>query len=575
MPKIKKFYNILFYSLIFSILLTSCGETPPIPPYNTTKSEVADSAMIVSPHPLATEVGLEILKAGGNAIDAIVGVQFALAVVYPRAGNLGGGGFLVLRDKDGKINSLDYREKAPLKADRNMYLDNLGNVVGNLSIKGHLAAGVPGSVAGLLEAHAQYGTIDFKDLIQPAIDLAENGFGITDTEAKRLNRFMKDFKTYNDPTTCPFIKNEWFVGDILIQKDLAETLKLIRDKGKDGFYEGKTADLIVEEMSEGKGLISKEDLSQYKPVWREPITVDYKNYKMISMPPPSSGGIVLGQLLVMTESYPLKDYGFHHPRSIHLMTEVERRAFADRAEHLGDSDFYPVPVKELLEPNYLYEKMNSFTLDSATASTTIAAGDFILQKESFETTHTSVVDKWGNAAALTTTLNSNYGCKVMVDGAGFFLNNEMDDFSAKPGVPNQFGLLGAEANAIMPEKRMLSSMTPTIFEKDGELFMVLGAPGGSTIITAVFQVFINVVEFGMPLDQAVQAKRFHHQWLPDQILIEKGTISDSTKIALKNLGHSFKEIERMAVVKAIMIGEDGKLYGAGDPRNPDDDARGY
>ncbi|MCB0561549.1 MAG: gamma-glutamyltransferase [Lewinellaceae bacterium] len=563
--------------LVFIVLFlsASCKRATPGPDYQATKVVTADSAAVVSPHPLATQVGLGVLKKGGNAIDAAVAVQFALAVVYPRAGNIGGGGFMVIRTKDGQAAALDYREKAPLAADRDMYLDSLGNVIDGLSTMGHLAAGVPGTVAGLFEAHKKYGRIrDMKELVQPAIELAERGFRISPTEARRLNGFQEGFRKYNEEPN-PFIKDSFQLGDLLVQKRLAETLKQIRDKGAAGFYEGPVAEAIIAEIQSGNGLITMEDLHKYEAKWREPVIGQYDGYRIISMPPSSSGGIALLQMLKMVAPYPLNEYGFHSTRAVHLMVEAERRAYADRAEHLGDSDFYDVPVDSMLSDAYLQARMASFDAAHATVSDSILAGNFKLLKESFETTHTSVVDAEGNAVSVTTTLNSNYGCKVWVDGAGFFLNNEMDDFSAKPGVPNQFGLVGAEANSIRPEKRMLSSMTPTIVEKEGKLFMVLGAPGGSTIITAVFQVFINVAEFGMGLEEAVNAGRFHHQWLPDAILIEDNAFPDSTKQALEAMGHSFNTVGRMAVIKAIVRLPDGRLQGVGDPRNPDDDAGGY
>jgi gamma-glutamyltranspeptidase / glutathione hydrolase len=566
----------LAFSLLFSAILLSvfsCRRTTSALPYRSEKSTVADSAMVVSPHPLASEVGIEIMRQGGGAVDAAIAVQFALAVVYPRAGNIGGGGFMVIRNNDGSTAALDYREKAPLPADRDMYLDSAGNVIDGLSRDGHLAVGVPGTVDGLFTAHERFGKLEMRNLIEPAIRLARSGFPISGAEADRLNRYQESFRKYNQPPN-PFLRPEWREGDLLVQEELARTLELIRDGGREGFYEGETAEAIVAEMKSGGGIISFEDLQQYRSQWREPVIGTYKDYRIISMPPSSSGGVALVQMLKMIEPFPIAEYGFHSTQAVHLMAEAERRVYADRAEHLGDSDFYPVPIDELLNPDYLAERMADFSPDSATSSRNIFSGEFLV-RESFETTHTSVVDPQGNAVSVTTTLNSNYGSKVWVDGAGFLLNNEMDDFSAKPGVPNQFGLIGAEANAIQPQKRMLSSMTPTIVEKDGDLFMVLGAPGGSTIITAVFQVILNVIEFDMDLETAVRTGRFHHQWLPDQIMVERGTFSDNTRQALEAMGHSIEEIDYMAVVKAIRILPDGRLHGAGDFRNPDDDAEGW
>lgn len=564
--------NLFFFILL---LFTSCRQSPVAPEYLIQKKAIAESAMVVSPHPLATDVGLQILKQGGNAVDAAIAVQFALAVVYPRAGNIGGGGFMIIRDKNGAIDALDYREMAPAAASRNMYLDSLGQVIDGLSRNGQLAAGIPGTVDGLIRAHQKYGQVsDFSRLVAPAVRLARNGFGVTEEEAQRLNRFQEDFKRFNTAPN-PFFRAEWLAGHKLVQKELAHTLELIQQNGRAGFYEGENADDIVQEMESGNGIISNEDLKNYEAKWRKPVTSQYKNFRIISMPPPSSGGIALVQLLKIVEDYPLSTWGFHSTPAIHLMAEAERRVYADRAQHLGDSDFYPVPQDSLLEEDYLEERMADFSVDSATVSENVLAGHFEIPLESFETTHTSVVDAEGNAVSVTTTLNSNYGCKVWVDKAGFFLNNEMDDFSAKPGVPNQFGLIGAEANAIQPGKRMLSSMTPTIIEKDGGLFMVIGTPGGSTIITSVFQVFLNVAEFGMDLEAAVNAKRFHHQWLPDQILMEKGTFNETTIQELKDLGHQINEVDYIAKVKAIHRLPDGRLQGAADPRNQDDDAKGY
>lgn len=541
--------------------------------YVATKTAESERGMVVAPHPLASAVGVDILRKGGNAVDAAVAVQFAMAVVYPRAGNLGGGGFMVIRHKDGQADALDYREKAPMAAHRDMYLDSLGNVVPRLSQDGHLAAGVPGTVAGLVEAHRKYGRLELKALIDPAIELAKKGFAISDGEAARLNSFQEAFKKHNTGPNA-FIKANWKAGDRLVQKELASVLIRIRNQGEPGFYEGKTADLIVQEMRRGNGIVSHEDLKSYRAQWRTPVRGRYKNYQVISMPPSSSGGVALLQMLKMAEPHGLGKYGFQSPEAVHIMAEAMRRAYADRAEYLGDSDFYRVPVDSLLEAGYLNQRMADFRLDKSTPSASVGAGKFQLAKETFETEHTSIVDAEGNAVSVTTTLNSNYGCKVVVGGGGFFLNNEMDDFSVKPGVPNQFGLVGNEANAIQPGKRMLSSMTPTIVEKDGKLFMVLGAPGGSTIITAVFQVLLNVVEFNLDLESAVNAGRFHHQWLPDQILVEEDALSPEVRMALEEKGHQLQPVKYMAVIKAIQRLPNGKLIGVGDIRNPDDDAEG-
>ncbi len=568
--------NMLFLYVFILLLGNACKESPKSLPYSVSQNEKSDTAMVVAAHPLATQAGVEIMRQGGNAIDAAIATQFALAVVYPRAGNIGGGGFMVIRLHDGTADALDYREKAPLAAHRDMYLDSLGNPIGEMSQAGHLAVGVPGTVAGMVAAHQKYGQIDnFGDLLAPAIRLAKEGFNLSETETVRLNDYRDRFLKYNK-NAAPFVKTQpWQMADLLVQHDLAHTLELIQKNGQKGFYEGETADKFVAEMQRGNGLITHEDLKKYNAVWREPVIGEYKNYRIITMSPPSSGGIALMQMLNILEDYPLKEKGFQSPDALHLMVEAMRRAYADRAEYLGDSDFWPVPTDSLLDEDYLAARMSDFSMDKATASDTLAAGKFTLTTESFETTHTSVVDGEGNAVSVTTTLNLNYGSKVIVEGAGFFLNDEMDDFSAKPGTPNYFGLIGNEANAIQPEKRMLSSMTPTIAEKDGQLFLVLGTPGGSTIITSVLQVFLNVAEFGISVDEAVNAHRFHHQWLPDEIWYEEGGLDTLLKKALMDKGHTFTEKKYLAKMKAIQALDNGQLHGAGDRRNPDDDVESY
>lgn len=555
-----------------TLLLFQCRQEPPV--YQAEKSQIADSAMVVSPHPLSSEAGLYILSRGGNAVDAAIAVQLAMAVVYPRAGNIGGGGFMVLREPDGTATTLDYRERAPGAAHRRMYQDSTGEVIPDLSTRGHLAVGVPGTVAGLVAAHERYGSLPWAELVEPAIELAEKGYRLSVTEAERISSFQEDFRAFNNSPN-PFIGDDFSEGFILQQPDLAATLTRIRDEGRDGFYSGETARLLVAEMEASGGLISARDLQDYEATWREPIVGEYGDYRILSMPPSSSGGVALVQMMGMVEPYPLADYGFQSTASVHLMVEAMRRAYADRAQHMGDTDFYPVPLDSLLDPTYLTGRMADFRPDTVTVNESIGAGDFVLAKESFETTHISIVDPEGRAVSVTTTLNSNFGSKVMVDGAGFFLNNEMDDFSAKPGVPNQFGLIGTEANSIAPGKRMLSSMTPTIVEKNGELYLVLGAPGGSTIITAVFQVILNCIEYGMAIDEAVNAPRFHHQWLPNQIRVEADAIPPAVRDSLQAMGHEFREVERMAVVKAIRRLDDGRLHGAADSRNPDDDVAGF
>ncbi|MFV0164396.1 gamma-glutamyltransferase [Empedobacter falsenii] len=531
------------------------------------------NGVVVTAHPEASKVGVEILKKGGNAIDASVAVQFALAVVYPNAGNIGGGGFLVYRDAKGKTDALDYREKAPLKATENMYWDKDGNAITDLSLYGQFAAGVPGTVDGMVKAHEKYGKLNWKELVQPAIDLAQKGFKITKQQASELTNKYDDFVKYNSKINALTAKASWKEGDLLVQKELANTLKLIQQKGRAGFYEGKTADLIVKEMKRGNGIISHEDLKQYQSVWRTPVSGNYKGLKVISMPPPSSGGIALVSLFQSIEDYPINKWGFQADSTMQVMVEAERRVYADRAEHLGDPDFVNVPQKQLLDKNYNVNRMKDFSFDKATPSSAIKAGE-IFAKESLETTHYVIVDKDGNAASVTTTLNNSYGSLVVVEGAGFLLNDEMDDFSVKPGTPNLYGLVGGKANAIEPSKRMLSSMTPSILEKDGKLFMVVGTPGGSTIITSVFQAIVNVVDFGMTMQEAVAAPRFHHQWLPDQIDYEPNAISENVRESLKQKGYVLKERQPYGRVDGILVNTDGTYQAGADPRG-DDKAIGY
>lgn len=560
--------------LLSFIFFLGCKSSYPVTGYESSiqKKAIADNGMVVSGHPLASRVGIEILKQGGNAVDASIATQLALAVVYPRAGNIGGGGFMVYRSAAGEINTLDYREKAPAAAFKDMYLDANGNPT-RQSLEGHLASGVPGTIDGHFTAHKKYGKIAFNKLIEPAIKLADKGFAITRDEANRLNSTRSIFEKYNGQNAL-VKKDPWKEGDILIQPELAWTLKQIKAHGREGFYGGVVADKIVAEMKSSNGIISYDDLKNYSSKWRSPIIADYKGFKVISMPPPSSGGIALAQLLKMVEPYPIKEWGHRDIRTIHLMTEAERRAYADRSQYLGDEDYFDVPKDSLLKPNYLKYRMLDFNLEKASESKSIYAGNFKVALEHFETTHLSVVDKDGNAVAVTTTLNGNYGSKVIIDGAGFLMNNEMDDFSAKPGVPNMFGLIGAEANSIQPGKRMLSSMTPTILEKDGKLFMVLGSPGGSTIITAVFQVILNVIEWGMSMSEAVAASRFHHQWLPDEIMMETKSFDDQVQEKLKMMGHKMRDIRSIGLVDAILVTKDGKLEGGADPRS-DDHAEGW
>ncbi|MDB5015687.1 MAG: gamma-glutamyltransferase [Mucilaginibacter sp.] len=524
--------------------------------------------MVVCATPDAAKVGLDILKKGGNAVDAAVAVQFALAVTHPEAGNIGGGGFMVYRSARGESNTLDFREKAPAGASKNMYLDSAGNVIPDMSIATHKASGVPGSVDGMVEAYNKYGKLKWVELVQPAIDLAHNGFKITKRLASDLNRNRAQFVKLNTGKSYLLKDSDWKEGDLLVQEDLAKTLIQIRDKKREGFYAGTVADLLVSEMKNGAGLISKADLENYHSVWRKAITGNYKGYKIITMPPPSSGGIALLQLLHAVEKYPLHRWGYNQDSTVQLMVEAERRVYADRSKYLGDPDFYKVPVDSLLNPVYLDARMKSFNWNTATPSTSIEPGNFA-GYESDQTTHYSIVDKEGNAVAITTTLNDSFGSKIFVGGAGFLLNNEMDDFSAKPGVPNMFGLVGGKANSIQPGKRMLSSMTPTIIEKKGKLFMVVGTPGGSTIITSVFQTILNVIEFDQDMQQAVDSKRFHHQWLPDVVYQEKDAFSSSTQTKLEQKGYKVVEHGPSGRVDAILVNKAGYLEGGADPRGDD------
>ncbi len=531
------------------------------------------NGMVVSANESASRVGLDILKKGGNAVDAAVAVQFALAVVYPAAGNIGGGGFMVYRASSGTVNTLDFREKAGFKASRDMYLDEEGLPVKDKSVHGHLAAGVPGSVAGMAAAHQKYGKLKWADLIEPAIALAGEGFKISLRQARELNQFKETFVKHN-PAGTAFVKDrEWKEGDVLVQTELSNTLKQIRDKGAAGFYAGPVADSLLAEMKRGGGIINLEDLKSYKAVWRRPIVGNYKNYKIITVPPPSSGGIALIQLLKSVEPFPLKRWGLNADSTVQVMVEAERRVYADRATHLGDPDFYDVPQAQLLSDAYIKRRMADFNWGHATPSAEMTAGALNVEEHE-ETTHFSIVDKAGNAVSVTTTLNGSYGSAVVVKGAGFLLNNEMDDFSVKPGSPNIYGLVGGEANAIAPAKRMLSSMTPTIIEKDGQLFMIVGTPGGSTIITSVFQTILNVVEFDKSMQAAVDAKKFHHQWLPDTVYVEKAGLDSLTVLKLMAKGYPILQRGNIGRVDAILKTRWGYYQGGADSRG-DDRALGW
>ncbi len=547
--------------------------------YKIQKTLTCSNGAVVSAHPLASQVGVNILKAGGNAIDAAIATQLALAVVYPRAGNIGGGGFMVARLSDGKQIALDYREMAPGHATRDMYLDAQGNALTANSQDGHLASGVPGSIKGIFEASA-YGKLPISKLIQPAIDLAAKGFGLSDREAQSYNSIQESLRKYNTQKSVFERAEPWEAGDTLIQTDLANTLTRIRDQGVAGFYEGETARLIVEEMKRGGGIIDYDDLKKYTAKFREPHVFNYKGYKVIGMPMPSSGGLLLNQMLKMIESRDIGSMGFQSEQATQLMTEVERRAFADRGKFMGDIDFYKVPVKILTSEAYLKDKMKDYDPGKVIPSKDIQPGS-TQTYESEETTHLSVADKDGNLVAITTTLNNSYGNNVVVGGGGFFLNDEMDDFSIKPGVPNMYGAIGGDANAIEPGKRMLSSMTPTLVLKDEEPFLVVGTPGGTTIPTSVFQTLVNIIDFNMSTDDAVNKPKFHHQWLPDSLYLEKG-FPGNTRTGLEKMGYAIKErssIGRTEVIKiSHRVDAGGKkifsLEGVADMRG-EDAAEGY
>jgi gamma-glutamyltranspeptidase/glutathione hydrolase len=540
--------------------------------YEITKKMVVEKGAVVSAHPLASEAGLLILKMGGNAVDAAIATQLALAVVYPNAGNLGGGGFMVARLKDGKKVSLDYREMAPANAHRDMYIDSAGVANTQKSQIGHLASGIPGTVAGLFEAH-RHGKLPFAVLIQPAIELAEKGFVITESEANGLNNIQTNLKKYNTIQPVFVRAQPWKNGDTLIQSELAATLRRIQKNGKAGFYEGETARLIVAEMKRGNGLISEQDLKSYQAKWRTPHEFDYKGLRVVGMPMPSSGGLLLHQMMKMVEDRQLENMGFQTPASVQLMVEVMRRAFADRSKYMGDADFFPVPAGKLTDPEYLKQRMSSYRTDTPTPSQQLQPGN-VNYHESEETTHLSVMDAEGNAVAVTTTLNGSYGSKVVVGGAGFFMNNEMDDFSVKPGVPNMFGAIGGEANAIHPGKRMLSSMTPTLVLKNDKPYIVVGTPGGTTIPTQVFQALVNIIEFGMSAEDAINKPKFHHQWLPDELILEKGFLS-ATAETLRSMGYTFgKERGGIGRTEIILMRPDGKMEAVADRRG-DDGVAGY
>lgn len=534
---------------------------------------IAENGMVVSQHYLASRVGREILQKGGNAVDAAVATALALAVVLPRAGNLGGGGFMmVYLAKTEEVLAIDYREVAPLAARRDMYLDKDGNVDNQKARFSHLSAGVPGTVAGLSLALEKYGTMSWEQVITPAIELAEQGFTVSWDLADNLQR--RKTRLQSQATQDAFYKSDgssYQAGELLKQPDLAWSLNQLKKYGKDAFYKGEIAEKIVADMKKNGGLISLKDLADYRPQVRKAVTGSYRGYDIVTMPPSSSGGIHLIQILNILEHFPIQENGSNSAQNIHLMTEAMKLAYADRSEHLGDPDFYKVPIKWLLSKEYAKKLAKKIDPNKARSSSEIKPG-IAPKYESPDTTHFSVVDQWGNAVSNTYTLNFSYGSGIVVEGAGFLLNNEMDDFSAKPGTPNGYGLIGGEANAIAAKKRPLSSMTPTFVFKDGQLKLVTGSPGGSRIITTVLQVVMNTIDHGMNVAEATHTARIHHQWLPDTLFYEPSLNKDTLEL-LKAKGHKLKQTYTMGSTQSIQL--DDYIYGSSDPRRPNAEAAGY
>ena len=545
-----------YITLSLSFLLSGCNKTKDI------------KAAVVSARKEASDIGITILNKGGSVFDAMIATDLALAVCFPNAGNISGGGFLVYRTASGEVGTLDYREKAPLNAFEKMYLDENGDVIPEKSTLGGMAIGVPGTVAGLAEIHNKFGTLPWEDLVKPAIDLAINGYIVTEKQERSFRNKKDDFIKINGKNT--FYAQDFKAGDTVKNIALAETLKRISKYGAKGFYEGPVAESLVNRVRQAGGIITHEDLIKYKPVWRKPLNFKYKNLNIFSMGPPSSGGVCLGQILKMIEPYNIGQYYHNSEKAIQLIVEAERRSYSDRSKHLGDPDFSKIPHNQLIKNKYLNNRMNSFSFDLASQSKDIQAGK-IPWKESEETTHYSILDQEGNAIAVTTTLNGSYGSKVFVEDGGYFLNNEMDDFSIKPGFANMFGLIGSEVNSIKPEKRMLSSMTPTIIMKDNKLYMILGTPGGSTIITSVLQTILNVYEFGMDIQSAINAPRFHHQWLPEKIEFENGVFDEVSMKKLQEKGYDIKQdyIRVIGRVDAILLSKNGVITTGADPRGDD------
>ena len=560
----------IFLPIAISIVLFNCKTSE--------KKEkitglIAEKAMVVSAREEASKIGTDILKKGGNAFDAMVATELALAVAYPYAGNIGGGGFMVYRKNDGEIGALDYREKAPLAASKDMYLDADKNVIKGKSTLGSMAVGIPGTVAGVFETHRKFGSLPMKDILQPVIALAKRGVIVTKKQATRIKSYQARFLSVNKDSIL-FNKN-WKENDTIKYNALAATLTRIQKNGSDEFYKGETAKKLVAFIQANGGIMTLEDLTKYEAKWRTPITFKYDDLKVISMSPPSSGGICLAQIMNGIENYDLDKYGHNSVKTIQIITEAERRAYADRSFFLGDPDFVKIPIETLISEAYVHGRMDDFSFDKATKSSAVSHGNIAIV-ESDETTHYSIVDQFGNAISATTTINAGYGSKLYSSELGFFLNNEMNDFSSKAGVPNMFGLIGAKANEIAPEKRMLSSMTPTIVEKNGALWMVVGTPGGSTIITSVLQTILNVHEFGFGMQEAINQPRFHHQWLPDVIMMEPNQFDKKTTDELKKLGYNINEKDSPVIgkVEGILVLPSGNLEGGADPRG-DDKAIGF
>ena len=555
--------------LLFAIIILNVCCKTEVPPSGL----VTENAMVVSARQEASAIGSAILARGGNAFDAMVATELALAVAYPFAGNLGGGGFMVYRKANGDVGSIDYREKAPASAHRDLYLDEVGNVIPGMSTLGATAVGVPGTIAGITEVHAKMGSLPFEEILAPVIALAKKGVVVTEKQARSMASQREIIAKISGEQSL-FAQN-YVAGDTIKYTALANTLTAIAKAGRKAFYEGEMAEKIASFIQERGGFITTEDLANYEAVWRQPVIFNYKDLRIISMSPPSSGGVTMHQIFKMIEPYDIKSFGHNSPEAIQLFTEASRRAYADRNFFLGDPDYSPIPLDVILSNAYLKKRMTNFSFDKATLSSEVSHGDVQII-ESEETTHYSIVDQDGNAVSVTTTLNGAFGSKLYSEELGFFFNNEMDDFSAKAGVPNMFGLIGAEANSIEPGKRMLSSMTPTIVEKEGKLWMVVGTPGGSTIITAVAQTILNAYEHGLSMQDAVDAPRFHHQWLPDTVVFEPEGFSKSTLATLKEKGYLINE-ERSRIigkVDAIRVLKSGQLEAGADPRG-DDAAVGF